>query len=104
MALLEWPSLFSFLGRGRAAILQSMNTPLMHCGSCRGVAALLMGIAFLGLSPGPINPAPAGGPAARRTALGPNLFFEVEGKRRRVVIRAHVCLRQGQLEGLLCRK
>jgi len=43
---------------------------------------------------------------ARRVQLAPNLLFEVEGDKRRVVVQSAVCLRQGeyQLEGLLTRK
>jgi hypothetical protein len=50
---------------------------------------------------------PSGGadaPAAKRVELGKNLFLEVQGEQRRVVVRASVCLREGQLEGLLTRK
>jgi hypothetical protein len=43
-------------------------------------------------------------PGATRTPLGTNLFFEVQGTTKRVIIRAQVCLRAGQLEGLLTRK
>src|SRR5262249_53115475 len=41
--------------------------------------------------------------APKRKQLAPNVFFENEGGKRRVVIVAEVCLREGQLEGLLCR-
>jgi hypothetical protein len=40
----------------------------------------------------------------KRTEIGKNVFLETEGQQRRVVVRAYVCLREGQLEGLLCRK
>jgi hypothetical protein len=40
----------------------------------------------------------------KRKEVGKNVFFEVHGKQRRVIVRAAVCLREGQLEGLLCRK
>jgi hypothetical protein len=43
-------------------------------------------------------------PEAKRVELGKNLFFEVQGEQRRVIVRAAVCLREGQLEGLLTRK
>jgi hypothetical protein len=43
-------------------------------------------------------------PEAKRTLLGPNVFLEVQGKRRRVLISAEVCLRKGGLELLMCRK
>lgn len=41
---------------------------------------------------------------ATRKAIGKNVEFEIMGERRRVLINAQVCLREGQLEGLLCRK
>jgi hypothetical protein len=65
------------------------------------------GVAFLVLSglvvvPGFSAPVPA--PAeVRRKQLAKGLAFEVEGKQRRVIVSATVCLREGQLEGLLCR-
>ncbi len=43
-------------------------------------------------------------PAVKRTEIDKNLFFEVQGDKRRVIVVATVCLREGQLEGLLCRK
>jgi hypothetical protein len=43
-------------------------------------------------------------PEVKRVELGKNLFFEVQGEQRRVIVRAAVCLREGQLEGLLTRK
>ncbi len=39
-----------------------------------------------------------------RKALGNSVFLEVQGDERRVVVAAAVVLREGQLEGLLCRK
>jgi hypothetical protein len=49
--------------------------------------------------------APGPGPAAApvRKEIGKNVFFEVEGKTRRVVVNSVVVLREGQLEGLLTR-
>jgi hypothetical protein len=41
---------------------------------------------------------------ARKALVGPNVWLEVTGRQRRVVISAEVCLRQGPLEVLLCRK
>ena len=43
-------------------------------------------------------------PENKRTEIGKDLFFEINGKDRRVIAKAVVVLRQGQLEGLLCRK
>lgn len=48
-------------------------------------------------------PKPAGKSNATRTEVGPNVFLEVEGNKRRVLITAKVCLREGQLEQLLTR-
>ncbi len=48
--------------------------------------------------------APAPEPAVNRKELGKNVFFEVQGETRRVTVKTKVCLRDGQLEGLLCRK
>jgi hypothetical protein len=50
-------------------------------------------------------PAPADDKAeVKRTEIGKNVILETEGQQRRVVVKAYVCLREGQLEGLLCRK
>ena len=43
-------------------------------------------------------------PEAKRTQLADNVFLEVQGDQRRVVVVSSVVLREGQLEGLLCRK
>jgi hypothetical protein len=40
----------------------------------------------------------------KRVEVGKNVILEVQGAQRRVVVRASVCLREGQLEGLLTRK
>src|SRR5206468_12243197 len=50
--------------------------------------------------------APAKAPPAevKKKELAKNIFFETQGERRRVIVNAVVCLRQGHLEGLLCRK
>src|SRR5262249_5864571 len=42
-------------------------------------------------------------PAPKRTRLKDHIFLEVQGTQRRVIIVSNVCLREGQLEGLLCR-
>jgi len=50
-------------------------------------------------------PGKVGGPPAQRVALGPNVFVEMENKKAvRVIVEAHVCLRRGVLEHLLCRQ
>lgn len=40
----------------------------------------------------------------RKVLVGPNVWLEVAGTQRRVIVSAEVCLRQGALEVLLCRK
>jgi hypothetical protein len=46
--------------------------------------------------------APAKAPA-KRVTVGPNVFLEIEGKQRRVIVSSIVVLPEGQLEGLLTR-
>lgn len=41
---------------------------------------------------------------AKRIPVGKNIWLEIQGKSRRVVLEAAVCLREGQLEEFLCRK
>ena len=41
---------------------------------------------------------------AKKIKLGNNVFLEIDGEKRRVLVNAYVCLRQGQLEQLLTRK
>jgi hypothetical protein len=40
-------------------------------------------------------------PAVKKVELGKNVFIEIEGDKRRVVVQSYVCLRQGGLEQLL---
>jgi hypothetical protein len=49
---------------------------------------------------------PAKGPASdvRKVPVGKNVWLEVNGKRRRVLVEAYVCLREGALEEFLCRR
>jgi len=49
-------------------------------------------------------PAVAASDAAKKVEVGKNVFLEIQGARRRVLINAYVCLRQGQLEQLMCRR
>jgi hypothetical protein len=84
-----------------------MKTSIHFCYPLAGV--LLLTLAALGCDqdgPAPKKaPAPAAqGPPAKRVAMGKNVFLEIQGKKRRVVVLATVCLRRGQLEQLLCRK
>jgi hypothetical protein len=41
---------------------------------------------------------------AKKVLVAQNIFLEVRGKARRVLVSAEVCLREGQLELLMCRK
>src|SRR5262245_2351324 len=41
---------------------------------------------------------------AKKVLVAPNVFLEVQGQQRRVLVSASVCLREGQLELLMCRK
>jgi hypothetical protein len=41
---------------------------------------------------------------AKKVLVAKNIFLEVRGKERRVLVSAEVCLREGQLELLMCRK
>ncbi len=52
------------------------------------------------------TPKPQAPPAAeaKRTQIADNVFLEIQGDERRVVVASTVVLREGQLEGLLCRK
>lgn len=43
-------------------------------------------------------------PQVKKAEVGKNVFLEIEGDKRRVVVNAYVCLRQGMLEQLLTRK
>jgi hypothetical protein len=43
-------------------------------------------------------------PAAKKVPAGRNVWLEIRGEKRRVFINAFVCLREGQLEHLMCRK
>jgi hypothetical protein len=47
---------------------------------------------------------PEAEPPAKKVNVGKNVELEVQGKKRRVLVSAAVCLRKGPLEQLLCRK
>jgi hypothetical protein len=42
-------------------------------------------------------------PEAKKVLVGKNVFLEIQGTKRRVLISGQVCRREGQLEHLLCR-
>jgi len=48
--------------------------------------------------------APAPAPKPERKELAKNIILETQGDQRRVLLQGSVCLREGQLEGLLCKK
>jgi hypothetical protein len=48
------------------------------------------------------QPAPAA--EAKKVAVGKNVWLETLGERRRVLVKSYVCLREGQLEQLMCRR
>jgi hypothetical protein len=67
-----------------------------------GVAALLLGLLRLDRDAPEKKDDPP--PAAKRTEIRKNLYFELQGDTRRVIVVANVVLRDGPLEGLMCRK
>ena len=71
------------------------------------IAALLVAVGGLGafavFSSHAKDP-PKPPPEAKRKEIANNVFFEVQGDERRVIVSASVVLREGRLEGLLCRK
>jgi hypothetical protein len=54
----------------------------------------------------PAAPAAPKEPAveAKKVLVSPNVWLEVQGDRRRVILSASICLREGALEMLLCRR
>src|SRR5262245_40056292 len=85
----------------------------MAMNTSRYLAPVLL-IALTGCDPLPPKPddkAPAKAPAepkaageAKTVEIGKNVFLEVKGDTRRVLVPAVVCFREGPLEALLCRK
>lgn len=77
----------------------------------RPTLALLLALAALGCDQdAPPNkkeaakPAPPLPAAAKKAKVGPSVFLEVDGDKRRVLVETVVCLRKGPLELLLTRK
>ncbi|MBI3409214.1 MAG: hypothetical protein HY040_12780 [Planctomycetes bacterium] len=75
------------------------------------VSFVLWGIAlvFAGCAEQEPEPKPKNEPAqpkaeAKKVEVGKNVYLELQGDQRRVLIQAYVCLRKGQLEQLLTRK
>ncbi len=72
---------------------------------CGGGVTAIFGYAMTRPEAAPVEkkdepPPPA---VVKRTEIRKNLFFEVQGDKRRVIVVATVVLREGQLEGLMCR-
>jgi hypothetical protein len=64
-------------------------------------------LAFCFLAAGCDDPAPTPPKVEekpKRVEVGKNVFLEVQGDKRRVVVNGYVCLREGQLEQLVTRK
>jgi hypothetical protein len=87
-----------------------MSTTYQRTGRVPGFF-LALSLAVLGCGTEPTEPQenppkPPTKPAAAANwgLLGRNVWLEVQGEHRRVLIAATVCLREGQLEQLLCRK
>jgi len=86
-----------------------MKTPICVAGLVVGAALVLSGCENEATAPAPATkpePGSGNGPAAaKRVRIGKNVYFEkLDGDRRRVVVEATVCLREGLLELFLCRK
>ncbi len=52
----------------------------------------------------PVPAPPSSAAPAKKVEVGKNVFLEIEGEQRRVLVEAYVCLRKGQLEQFLTRK
>lgn len=77
-----------------------MNALTIRCWGLLTSAVVLVGLGC----DAPETSSPSKEPTpAKKSALGKNVWFEVQGGQRRVLINASICLREGQLEELLCR-
>ena len=61
-------------------------------------------VASLFLAIGLVRPVALGQEAAKKIPIGKNVFLEIDGTKKRVLVMSKVCLREGQLEQLLTRK
>ena len=74
------------------------------------VLLLVLAVAATGCDPEPgARPAPAPPPKkkaapARKVQIARNIFLEIQGQKRRVVVSASICLQKGALELLMTRK
>jgi hypothetical protein len=77
-----------------------------HCRLLRRSLPALFPLALLALAApdtGAAPAAPAKEPPVKRVEIEKNVSLEIQGKQRRVIVKAVVCLRDGPLEGLLTR-
>jgi hypothetical protein len=106
---------FSFRPYVAPAILNIMKTSSFQRRLSGRTALILLGglAAFAALScraeappkdPPKATDPPKAAPEIKRKPIGKDISFETDGDERRVIVTAAVVLRQGQLEGLLCRK
>ena len=101
--------IFSFHARDASAIVNGMNTTSLLRWLVAGALLLAAGVlgayaVFTTRAADPPKETPKDPPKVVRKQLANNISFEVEGEERRVVVSAYVVLREGRLEGLLCRK
>ena len=105
LGLGSWSFLFSFHCLRLFAILLSMKN-LLHL----LMFGLILGLAGAGCEPA--NHTSAAGtkkkeppaPAGKKVAVGKNVYLEIQGDKRRVLVQAEVCLRRGMLEQFMTRK
>ncbi len=93
---------FCFSSAPVGGIVTEMNTSFPY----RRIGAVLFALSALaGFGSTLCADEPAKSPAERkRKEIGKNVFLEIDGERRRVVVNGIVCLREGVLEGLLTLK
>src|SRR5687768_13726115 len=79
-----------------------MKTVMFH-GLLLGASLILLGCVDAD-PPAKQVPAKKAETLAKKAPVGKNVYLEIEGDKRRVLVQAQVCLRQGQLEQFLTRK
>jgi hypothetical protein len=80
-----------------------MKSKLVLAGGLLAAPFLMLGCVD-GDAPSKQVPAKRAEAEAKKAAVGKNVFLEIEGEKRRVLVQAQVCLRQGQLEQFLTRR
>jgi hypothetical protein len=99
------PHVFRFADAALGAILKIMHSAKMSfvIGFCVcGLVGCAEDSATTKKPTAAVVPAPM--PPAKKIPVGKNVFLEIQGDQRRVLVAAYVCLRQGQLEQFLTRK